>query len=307
MAAQLGLEVLPLNEEGRRSVARLTFFFLFHCPPQLYNHLVHSNWAHLPLAPRQAEDISHGDDESGGGESLVEGLSRLQLRPPDHSDDCPSLVEAALPSPLRHVVVVGNSFTSILNQRSSASSNHRSEAPSKSARRSQLSSAAATLASLSTPLCPLHSTAPPPSDTPLPSTSPRASPDAPPSPSPPPPQSASCRTRGMYEALCVVDALRLLHVDDLSAAARESEVDLATAVHGSYVQWFDWPEKSEGDEQMRGTITRWLQRPLKQPLIDRDDAEIVLAEHTQAGWPAESSVGKGMNVSTAPSCPVDDV
>ena len=187
MAAQLGLEVLPLNEEGRRSVARLTFFFLFHCPPQLYNHLVHSNWAHLPLAPRQAEDISHGDDESGGGESLVEGLSRLQLRPPDHSDDCPSLVEAALPSPLSHVVVVGNSFTSILNQRSSASSNHRSEAPSKSARRSQLSSAAATLASLSTPLCPLHSTAPPPSDTPLPSTSPRASPDAPPSPSPPPP------------------------------------------------------------------------------------------------------------------------
>ncbi|XP_071946600.1 uncharacterized protein [Antedon mediterranea] len=41
---QYGLSCLELNEEGKRRVEKLTFFYMPHCGKPLYNNLLWSNW-----------------------------------------------------------------------------------------------------------------------------------------------------------------------------------------------------------------------------------------------------------------------
>lgn len=44
VAAKLGFDVIPENEQGRHLVSRRTIFFMPHCDLHLYNNLLASNW-----------------------------------------------------------------------------------------------------------------------------------------------------------------------------------------------------------------------------------------------------------------------
>eukprot|EP00741_Cyanophora_paradoxa_P003474 tig00000711_g3374.t1 len=44
LLAQLGCEVIPSNEEGRRAARRATIFYMPHCPRRLYSNVLRANW-----------------------------------------------------------------------------------------------------------------------------------------------------------------------------------------------------------------------------------------------------------------------
>jgi len=47
--ARQNVDILPQNEQGRRSIREPCFFFMPHCPLRLYTNVLYTNWDHLDL------------------------------------------------------------------------------------------------------------------------------------------------------------------------------------------------------------------------------------------------------------------
>ena len=271
VAAHLHLHILPVNEEAKRTVHRPTIFAMFHCPPSLYNRLI---WANLTSSQPRPISSAEADDEQ-----LTREMEQLQL-----SGTESEALQALMALPLRHVVVVGNSFSSILSRPAFHSREPRASPSSSSAlgprgSRSKRTSASSAMAS---PRCPLHSGvySQPPLSTLLSPLSQQSDP-ANVSPSSASPPSPECRTRGQCDYLCLVSELGLLHVDELSEAIEQSESDIATAFHGTAVQWFASPQcGTQGGDEKREEIGSWLQQLVEPIGGDAEDVEIVLTQHT---------------------------